>query len=757
MSGRLILIIPFVLASVSTINAANAGLRDDVLAQSRSPEEILQLMETGPKTQVSNETPQDGAENIYTDTVLCFRPPENALCMNPEADPNLKGPFMFDVYFSSDPCELLWIPPTIGPVDSNEEICLNPSTNRLLASTDYYWRVNVTDLNEPGDPCLYQGPVFRFTTRGSCEGWGHVYGDMDGDCFVDFVDYALFAPAWGAQEGDDEYDPNCDINLLIPDGSIDEYDLAVLANQWLMQTGPAPPSELTFGIVTSDSIELSWTDNSTVEDGFYIYINTLSGHPRTPSYINDKDDTTLTVMGLQEGTTYYFWVHSYNSYGRSPAISGSKTAVSPSGGMLIEAGKFVYRSDLSLNPALRPGSSGQWDEEVVESGDIVKIGDTYYWYYHGYQDTYQIGVATATDPSGPWTKYAGNPIIEVGPGAYDDGYVACAAFYEEAGTYYLFYSSAGISEYDNAIAVATATDPLSPWTKSEDNPILDDDSGLGFAAGMIYLCGVVKVGGTYYLYVTDADYTQCDFGPMYVFKSYSIYGPWTRHPDPVLSPGAEGQWDDGAFSEAEVLYYEGLFHTFYGGAQMEPGNEDCDAPGNTREYVKESIGYAYSYDGINFTKYEENPVIDRMDIEHDPHVSALAEVHFQIEMPYIYTVSTERWEEDWGDRDSCPWCEDLAIQVIEVNEAGWVQIMSDDFESGWGNWTDGGADAIRYTSGTYAHEGSCAINLQDDTSTSVMTTNNLDLSAYTAVKVDFWYYPVSFDDSDEDFWLQIST
>lgn len=365
----------------------------------------------------------------------------------------------------------------------------------------------------------------------------------------------------------------------------------------------------------------------------------------------------------------------------------------PANAPLLEPGKFIYRPDLSLNPALRPGSGDDWDRAFIESGDIVKVGDTYYWYYHGHKDTYQIGVATATDPTGPWTKYSGNPVIPVGPGEYDDGYVACAAFYQEAGKYYLFYSSAGVNDYDNAIGVATATNPLGPWTKSANNPILDDDSGLGFAAGMIYICGVVKVDGTYYLYVTDADYTQCDYGPMYVFTASSIYEPWTRHPDPVLSPGNSGEWDDGAFSEAEVLYYNGLFHIFYGGGNLEPGNEDCDAPGNTRKYVKESIGYAYSYDGINFIKFQDNPVINRLDVRDDHRVSALAEVHFEIDLPHIYIVATERWEENWGGRRGCPWCEDLAIQVLEItsknpasdpgNTGNWVlrEDMSDEFDA----------------------------------------------------------------------------
>jgi hypothetical protein len=48
----------------------------------------------------------------------------------------------------------------------------------------------------------------------------------------------------------------------------------------------------------------------------------------------------------------------------------------------------------------------------------------------------------------------------------------------------------------------------------------------------------------------------------------------------------------------------------------------------------------------------------------------------------------------------------------------WTQIISDDFESGFGNWTDGGEDCSLYTGGTYAHQGSNAVLLVDNTSTS---------------------------------------
>lgn len=99
------------------------------------------------------------------------------------------------------------------------------------------------------------------------------------------------------------------------------------------------------------------------------------------------------------------------------------------------------------------------------------------------------------------------------------------------------------------------------------------------------------------------------------------------------------------------------------------------------------------------------------------------------------------------------------IFFINGGEAGgaWTQISYDDFESGWGNWIDGGSDALLYTGGTYAHQGSQAADLQDNNSSSVISTQSMDLSGYDQVKIDFWYFPVSFDNNREDFWVQIST
>ena len=85
-----------------------------------------------------------------------------------------------------------------------------------------------------------------------------------------------------------------------------------------------------------------------------------------------------------------------------------------------------------------------------------------------------------------------------------------------------------------------------------------------------------------------------------------------------------------------------------------------------------------------------------------------------------------------------------------------TEILYDDFEAGMGNWTDGGSDCILYTGGSYAVQGSNAVNLRDNTNTSVATTADLALSAYSEIIVEFAYQVINFN-ANEDFWLQIST
>ncbi len=315
-----------------------------------------------------------------------------------------------------------------------------------------------------------------------------------------------------------------------------------------------------------------------------------------------------------------------------PAYAQDRKLLPQSRNELIEHGPFIQIP--GPNPLVRPGGASDWDGAVVEAANIFKDGETYYFYYHGApkdkekwpRDGYRIGVASAPHPLGPWTKHDANPIIDLGPvGSWKGLHVACAAVIKEKGDkYYMWYG--GMKEDTGEfgrwdIGLATASHPLGPWKQHESNPVLED---FGFTGG------VVKVGGKYHMYVVhQIGAASPDSGPICLATADRPEGPWTKYKDnPVIPAGEWGAWDDGGFSEAGMLYHDGVFHCFYSGVKWEK---------------LESIGYAYSFDGRNFIKYSGNPIAPR---ETSPGDSAYAEVHALWEPPFHYVYNTMRYTAD---------------------------------------------------------------------------------------------------------------
>jgi hypothetical protein len=84
----------------------------------------------------------------------------------------------------------------------------------------------------------------------------------------------------------------------------------------------------------------------------------------------------------------------------------------------------------------------------------------------------------------------------------------------------------------------------------------------------------------------------------------------------------------------------------------------------------------------------------------------------------------------------------------------YTQLMFDNFETGFGNWIDGGANCARTSSN--AHQGTYSIDLQDDTAaTAAMSTAALDFHnpGYVKIKVDFWYKAIGME-TGENFYVE---
>ncbi len=75
------------------------------------------------------------------------------------------------------------------------------------------------------------------------------------------------------------------------------------------------------------------------------------------------------------------------------------------------------------------------------------------------------------------------------------------------------------------------------------------------------------------------------------------------------------------------------------------------------------------------------------------------------------------------------------------------------FETGWDGWQDGGSDCYRYSGGR-SYEGSYSIRLRDNSGTaSAMTSPSYNVSSYSALEIEFFFYPNSME-TGEDFFVR---
>lgn len=104
---------------------------------------------------------------------------------------------------------------------------------------------------------------------------------------------------------------------------------------------------------------------------------------------------------------------------------------------------------------------------------------------------------------------------------------------------------------------------------------------------------------------------------------------------------------------------------------------------------------------------------------------------------YTYRVKAR---DKSSNQNETAWSTSLSATTDPLPE--WTELTYDDFESGFGNYTDGGRNCTIYTKSIYAHQGSNAVNIQaSGTIASFYHTNGIDIDtpAYTELKIEFWF------------------
>jgi hypothetical protein len=217
------------------------------------------------------------------------------------------------------------------------------------------------------------------------------------------------------------------------------------------------------------------------------------------------DDEMLEASdAFRDVDTYYFYYHAIgrgNENGDNKP--GYQVGVASSSHPL---GPFKKHGD---GPVLKVGPKSSWDEECVACAMVLKDGDEdepkyYMWYSGGSHegDVWNVGLAMADHPLGPWKKYEGNPIIK------DFGYVGGVV--KVKGKYRL-YSAYPISwrgykgDY-SPLAVALADKPEGPWEKYTGNPLMRKGEKGDWDDGGISEAEVLFHNGMYHMFYGGTEY-----------------------------------------------------------------------------------------------------------------------------------------------------------------------------------------------------------------------------------------------------------
>jgi len=268
------------------------------------------------------------------------------------------------------------------------------------------------------------------------------------------------------------------------------------------------------------------------------------------------------------------------------------------------------------NPVLIPGEPGSWDELSVSNPDILWFENKFYLYYKGSKEAGQMAIGLAISDDGrQFTKFQGNPILSHDHEGFDAFSVGpCRVVWDDSALvmYYNANELAGFSP-GRSIGRAEAAHPSGPWIRS-DLPVLTSGARGEWDDGFVIPCSVLLLeDGSYIMYYLGGrEYFRLkDF---FIGMASSKDGiqwikfndPETReHPfansDPVFKNSSDKGWDSGIIWIADIMEQPGGYGMYYTG---------INTAGNS---LSHGIGYATSKNGIQWVRYQGNPILTPRD------------------------------------------------------------------------------------------------------------------------------------------------
>ncbi len=210
------------------------------------------------------------------------------------------------------------------------------------------------------------------------------------------------------------------------------------------------------------------------------------------------------------------------------------------------------------NPVISPTEA--WETNSIIPGAVISNTGTYEMWYTGYDSNWVGRIGYATSPDGVnWTKYGGNPVLNVGASdSWEDEDVAGPAVLEDGGIYHMWYAA-----YDgiaSRIGHATSANGTS-WTRDPANPVLDIGPSGNWDWLNVYYPNAVKVGDEYQLWYSGSTLPSAWQSG---YATSADGSNWTRQ-QMIIPQGPVAAFDDDSADYVSVLVEGTTTRIWYSG------------------------------------------------------------------------------------------------------------------------------------------------------------------------------------------------
>ncbi len=227
-------------------------------------------------------------------------------------------------------------------------------------------------------------------------------------------------------------------------------------------------------------------------------------------------------------------------------------------GVALAQTEWVEHPD---NPVLGPGEPGAWDELGHAAFTVLLVDSTYHMWFGGWDGNgtnSDIGHATSSDGV-EWIMDPANPVlIRGGSESWDDELLSVAAVTYDGAQFQMWYG--GGDGTLQRVGYATSTDGTT-WTKYADNPVIDVGPQGSWTDSIVRPGSVIFEGDVYRMWFFGFG-TGGVYRIGHGMSSNGIQ--WSIDSDPVLEPStAAGAWDSPAVANPFVAFDGSNFHMWY--------------------------------------------------------------------------------------------------------------------------------------------------------------------------------------------------